>query len=71
MLWTIAVILIIFWMLGLGTDFSIGSFIHILYAAAIALLVVSLSYEAMNKKTLRQVSRSYEAMNRKPTRKQK
>ena len=58
MLWTIAVVLIILWMLGLGTGFTIGSFIHVLYAAAVALLVVSLSQEVTNNRMLRHVSRS-------------
>jgi hypothetical protein len=47
MLWTIAVVQIILWMLGLGTGFTMGSFIHVLYAAAVALLVVSFSQEVM------------------------
>lgn len=58
MLWTIAVVLIILWMLGLGTGFTMGSFIHILYVAAIALLVVSLSQEVMINRKLRDASRS-------------
>ena len=58
MLWTIAVGLIILWMLGLGTGFTMGSFIHILYVAAIALLVVSLSHEVMINHKLRRISRS-------------
>lgn len=58
MLWTIAVGLIILWMLGLGTGFTMGSFIHILYAAAVALLVVSLSQEVIINRRLRHVSRS-------------
>ena len=58
MLWTIAVVLIIFWMLGLDTDLTMGSFIHGLYAAAVALLVVSLSQEVTNNRMLRHVSRS-------------
>jgi hypothetical protein len=58
MLWTIAVVLIILWMLGLGTGFTMGSFIHILYAAAVALLVVSFSQEVMNNRKPSHVSRS-------------
>jgi hypothetical protein len=58
MLWTIAVILIILWILGLGTGFMMGSFIHILYVAAVALLVVSLSQEVMINQRLRHVSHS-------------
>jgi hypothetical protein len=58
MLWTIAVVLIILWMLGLGTGFIMGSFIHILYVAAVALLVVSFSQEVMNNREPSHVSRS-------------
>ena len=58
MLWTIAVILLILWMLGLVTGFTMGSDIHIIFAAAVALLVVSLSQEAMINQKLRHVLRS-------------
>jgi len=57
MLWTIAVILIILWMLGFVTSFTMGSVIHIIFAAAVALLVVSLSHEAMINQKLRHVLR--------------
>ena len=57
MLWTIAVILLILWMLGLVTGFTMGSGIHIVFAAAVALLVVSLSREAMINRKLRHVLR--------------
>ena len=53
MLWTIAVVLIILWMLGLVTGFTMGSFIHIIFVAAVALLVVSLSQEVMINQKLR------------------
>src|SRR5450756_2489742 len=59
MLWTISVILIILWILGLGTGFTIGSSIHILFVAAVALLVVSLSQEVMINQKLRHVLRSH------------
>ena len=58
MLWTIAVVLIILWMLGLVTGFTLGSFIHIIFVAAVALLVVSLSQEVMINQKLRHVMRS-------------
>ena len=58
MLWTIAVILLILWMLGLVTGFTMGSGIHIIFAAAVALLVVSLSQEAVTNKKFRHVLRS-------------
>jgi hypothetical protein len=58
MLWTIAVVLIILWMLGLATGFTMGPFIHMLYAAAVALLVVSLSQEVMINRKLRHAVRN-------------
>ena len=58
MLWAIAVILIMLWMLGMGSDFMLGPFIHILYAAAVCLLVVSLSREVVMKRKSRPLSRS-------------
>ena len=58
MLWTISVVLIILWILGLVTGFTTGSFIHILFAVAVALLVVSLSQEIMINQKLRHVLRS-------------
>ena len=58
MLWTIAVILIILWMLGLVTGFTVGSFIHIIFAAAVTLLVFSLSQEVTTNRKLRHVLRS-------------
>jgi len=45
MLWTIAVVLIIFWMLGLVTGYVPDLFIHGLYAIAVVLLVVSINRE--------------------------
>ena len=57
MLWTIAVVLIILWMLGLGNDLAMGLFIHVFYAAAVALLVVSLSREATDNRLPRHISR--------------
>jgi hypothetical protein len=59
MLWTISVVLIILWILGLGAGFTMGSSIHILFAAAVALLVVSISQEAMISEKLRRVLRSH------------
>jgi hypothetical protein len=40
MLWTIAVVLIIMWMLGLVTGYTMGSFIHILLVIAIIVVLV-------------------------------
>ena len=57
MLWTMAVVLIILWILGLGTGFTMGAFIHILFVAAVTLLVVSLSQEVMINRKLRHIVR--------------
>ena len=35
MLWTIAVILVVLWLLGLVTSYTMGGFIHLLLAVAI------------------------------------
>ena len=40
MLWTIAVVLIILWMLGLVSGYTMGSFIHILLVIAIIIVLV-------------------------------
>lgn len=40
MLWTIAVILIILWLLGLVSSYTIGGFIHILLVIAIIVVLV-------------------------------
>jgi Family of unknown function (DUF5670) len=40
MLYTIAVILLILWALGLVSSFAIGGFIHILLVIAIVLILV-------------------------------
>ena len=40
MLWTIAVILIVLWLLGLVTGYTIGNFIHILLVIAIVVVLV-------------------------------
>ena len=42
MLYTFAVILIIAWLLGFISDFTLGGFIHILLVAAIILVLVRL-----------------------------
>lgn len=56
MLWMMAVVLIILWMLGLGSGFAMGEFIHIFYLAAVALLVIGLSQEVMINRRLRRGS---------------
>ena len=40
MLYTIAVVLIILWLLGLVTSYTIGGFIHILLVIAIIVLLL-------------------------------
>jgi len=40
MLWTIAVILIILWLLGVVTSNALGGFIHILLVIAIIVILV-------------------------------
>jgi hypothetical protein len=40
MLWTIAVILIILWLLGLVSSYTMGGFIHILLLIAIIVVLV-------------------------------
>lgn len=42
MLYTIAVILIILWLLGLVTSYTLGGFIHILLVIAIIMVIVNL-----------------------------
>ena len=42
MLYTLAVVLIILWLLGLVTGYTIGSFIHILLVIAIIMILVNL-----------------------------
>ena len=39
-LWTIAVILLILWALGLVTSYTIGGFIHILLVIAIIVILI-------------------------------
>jgi len=40
MLWTIAVILIILWLLGLVSGYTMGYFIHILLVVAIVVILI-------------------------------
>jgi hypothetical protein len=41
MLWTIAVILIILWALGLVSSYTLGGFIHILLVVAIIVILLN------------------------------
>ena len=40
MLWTLAVILIVLWLLGLVSSYTMGGFIHILLVVAIIIVLV-------------------------------
>lgn len=42
MLYTIAIILVILWLLGLVSSYTIGGFIHILLVVAIIIILVRL-----------------------------
>jgi hypothetical protein len=42
MLWTIFVILLVLWLLGLVTSYTLGGFIHILLVIAVAVLLIQL-----------------------------
>jgi hypothetical protein len=40
LLWTLAVILLILWLLGLVTAYTLGGFIHILLVVAIIVILI-------------------------------
>ena len=40
MLWTIAVILLVLWALGLITSYTMGGFIHVLLVLAVVVIVI-------------------------------
>jgi hypothetical protein len=42
MLWTIFVILLILWLLGLVSGYALGGFIHILLVIAVVILIINL-----------------------------
>ncbi len=42
MLWTIAVILVVLWLLGLVTSYTLGGFIHVLLVIAIIVILIRL-----------------------------
>ena len=42
MLWTIAVVLLVLWLLGLVSAYTMGGFIHILLVAAVVLVLVNI-----------------------------
>jgi hypothetical protein len=42
MLWTLAIILVILWALGLVSSYTLGGFIHILLVLAVVAVIISL-----------------------------
>ena len=42
MLWTIFVILLVLWLVGLVSSYTLGGFIHLLLVLAIVVLVINL-----------------------------
>ena len=42
MLWTLAVILIVLWLLGLVSSYTMGGFIHIMLVIAVIVIVLRL-----------------------------
>ncbi len=42
MLWTIFIILLVLWLLGLVTSYTMGGFIHVLIVVAVVVLVIQL-----------------------------
>jgi len=42
MLWTIAMLLVVLWLLGLVSSYTIGGFIHILLVLAVIVILIRL-----------------------------
>lgn len=42
MLWTVFVILLVLWLLGLVSSYTLGGFIHILLVLAVVVLIINL-----------------------------
>ncbi len=42
MLWTIFVVLVVLWLLGIVTSYTMGGFIHLLLLLAVVVLVIRL-----------------------------
>ena len=40
MLWTIFVILLVLWLLGMATSYTVGGFIHVLLVLAVIVLLI-------------------------------
>jgi len=41
MLWTIAVVLVVLWLLGLASSYTMGGFVHLLLVIALIMVVVN------------------------------
>lgn len=42
MLWTLFVVLLVLWLLGMVTSYTLGGFIHILLVVAIAVVLINI-----------------------------
>ncbi|HBA86449.1 MAG TPA: lmo0937 family membrane protein [Geobacter sp.] len=42
MLWTIVVILLVLWLLGLVSSYTLGGFIHLLLVVAVVIVIINL-----------------------------
>jgi hypothetical protein len=42
LLWTVAIILVLMWLLGMVTSYTIGGFIHILLVVALIVVLIRL-----------------------------
>ena len=42
MLWTIAIVLVVLWVLGLITSTTMGGFLHVLLVAAVVVILVTI-----------------------------
>lgn len=42
MLWTIVVILLVLWLLGLVSSYTLGGFIHLLLVLAVIVIIINL-----------------------------
>jgi hypothetical protein len=42
MLWTIAVILAVLWLLGMVSSYTMGGFVHLLLVLAVAIVLINL-----------------------------
>jgi hypothetical protein len=49
MLWTVAVILLVLWVLGLASSYTIGGLIHILLFVAVVMVLVRLLQGASHR----------------------